>query len=181
MLINSNEQHEINAGKYLNLDPLSAPRRNHRSHQREMNVTGYRSALLNSYHRERQSGQPERLCLSSSFAGSPFLSRASQPGVKLLMNISPKYQSAGIRHEGGWVYSSVHMSVYYRGLHSSSKFTVNVTPHTCVRSPDPGHARLSRVNSALLFFTRVHGHCYSPSFTVDIVRHVAPYANSHHT
>ena len=69
---------------------------------------GYRSTLLNSYHRERQAGQPSfsSLSLSLSLSLHPPIhllsSTASSPGVKLLMNIGPKYQSMGI-DEGGCI------------------------------------------------------------------------------
>lgn len=67
------------------------------------------------------------------------------------MNIGPKYQSTGIRVRVRRC-SSVHMSVYYRGLHTPIPLVV--TSHEGPLSPPSlrirvhGHARLSRVNSS---------------------------------
>lgn len=95
---------------------------------------GYRSTLWNGYHLQRQADHrtyPFRpfcfslpflsrfLCLSVLFLflSDPLSVSRFSPRAKLLMNIGPKYQSTGdparVRR-----CSSVHMSVYYRGLHT---------------------------------------------------------------
>lgn len=118
---------------------------------------GYRSTLWIGYHLQRQPGPPAYvlvlfltvslsfLCL---FRPDPFSVSRFSPRAKLLMNIGPKYQSTGIRR-GVRRCSSVHMSVYYGGLHSPVPLVVTShegPPLSPVRVH--GHARLSRVNSS---------------------------------